>query len=63
MKAHHSLYHIGSRLGQNLPYDTVRNALIQMAVDQHAAWARDHRMGVKKPYLIVLDNIQVYARR
>jgi len=63
MKAHHLLYRIGSRLGHNLPYDMVCNALIQMAVDQRAAWARDHQAGVKTPYIIVLDNIQVYAQR
>jgi len=40
----------------------VQNALIQMAVDQHAVWAADHRAGVKNPYIIVLDNIQVYVQ-
>jgi len=61
MKAHHSLYWIGSWLGQNMPYNTVQNALIQMAVDQHAVWATDHQAGVKNSYIIILDNIQVYS--
>jgi hypothetical protein len=63
MKAHHSLYRIGSRLVQNPPYSTVRAALVQMATDQCAVWAQDREAGIKKPYLIVLDNIQAYARR
>jgi len=30
-KAHHGLYGVGSRLGQNVPYMTIWNALIEMA--------------------------------
>jgi len=33
-----------------------------MAVDKHAEWARECHAGVKTPYIIVLDNIQVYVR-
>jgi len=33
-----------------------------MAVDQRAAWATDRQAGIKRPYIIVLDNIQAYAR-
>src|SRR5882762_4571214 len=62
-KAHHSLYGVGSRLAQNVPYMTVRNALIEMAKSKRMVWDEERRQGCIKPYLIVLDNIQAYARR
>jgi len=63
MKAHHSLYRIGSRLSQNSLYATIRNALVQMAQDQRDAWVRERQPGIQKKYTIVLDNIQAYAKR
>ena len=41
---------------------TVRNALIEMAKSERKAWEEERKQGCIKPYLIVLDNIQAYAR-
>ncbi|KAI0063286.1 hypothetical protein BV25DRAFT_1936598 [Artomyces pyxidatus] len=48
MKAHQSIYRIGSRLGQCTPYSTTRRALILMARAARAyARRRDQRIGRK----------------
>lgn len=63
MKAHHSIFRVGSRLAQNVPYSTMRRALVHMAEEKREAWRKELEAGIVKPYLIVLDNIQAYARR
>ncbi|KAI0054730.1 hypothetical protein BV25DRAFT_1996352 [Artomyces pyxidatus] len=63
MKAHHAMFRVGSRLAQNVPYSTMRRALVQMADEKRAAWARDILLKILRFFLIVLDNIQAYALR
>ena len=63
MKAHQSLYRIGSRLAQCTPYATTRRALIQMAKGKRDALVRLWNGPEPEHHIIVLDNIQALRRR
>ncbi|KAI0040471.1 hypothetical protein FA95DRAFT_1502810 [Auriscalpium vulgare] len=63
MKAHHSIFRVGSRLAQNVPYSTMRRSLVQMAEAKREAWRKEVEAGVIRPFWVVLDNIQAYLRR
>lgn len=59
MKAHQSVYRVGSRLAQCPPYTTVRNSLVTMAYKKRQSL----RATNLNPRWLVLDNLQAYARR
>ena len=59
MKAHQSVYRVGSRLAQCPPYSTVRNSLVTMADEKRKVLRATNLI----PRWEVCDNLQAYARR
>ncbi|KAI0048193.1 hypothetical protein FA95DRAFT_1657992 [Auriscalpium vulgare] len=60
--AHQSVYRVGSRLAQCVPYTTAREALVTMSTIERASLVEKFAKPNVPPPLVVFDNIQAYAR-